>query len=60
MAIAEIEMPENQLKPNSLPDIVKNNLIYEVPLNDTRFSNKLLACQKYSINLLREFKNVKI
>ena len=57
MAVAEIEMPEGQLEPNSLPDIVKNNLIFKVPLNDSRFSNKLLASERYVVELLKEIKN---
>ena len=54
IAIAEIEMPECQLKPNSIPKIVKKNLIYDVPLTDTRFSNKLLSNAKYATELLKE------
>ena len=54
MAIAEIEMPENQLEPKSIPDIVKNNLIFKVPLTDNRFSNKLLSNAKYAAEILTE------
>lgn len=53
MAVAELEMPENQMEPNSLPIIVKNNLIYKVPLTDTRFSNKLLGDARYATELLQ-------
>jgi CYTH domain-containing protein len=54
MAVAEIEMPENQIEPDSVPDIVKKNLIYKVPLTDARFSNKLLGDARYAAELLQE------
>lgn len=54
MAVAEIELPEDQLEPNSLPEIVKQNLIYKVPLTDARFSNKLLGDARYAAELLQE------
>lgn len=57
MAVAEIEMPENQKEPNKVPDIVKKNLLFKVPLTDNRFSNKLLSNAKYAAELLNEIKN---
>lgn len=54
MGVAEIELPEDQIEPNSLPPFVKNNLIYKVELNDTRFSNKLLGDARYACELLKE------
>ncbi|RTK96625.1 MAG: hypothetical protein EKK64_03305 [Neisseriaceae bacterium] len=56
MAIAEIEMPEEQQHPNTIPDIVKENLIYQVPLIDIRFSNKLLSDARYAKELIKEVK----
>lgn len=57
MAVAEIELPEDQLEPYSLPDIVKKSLIYKVPLTDGRFSNKLLGDARYAAELLQEILN---
>lgn len=57
MSVAEIELPENKLEPESLPDIVKKNLIYKVPLNDNRFSNKLLGDARYAAELIQEILN---
>lgn len=59
MCVAEIEMPEGQLEPESLPDIVKNNLLFKVPLSDNRFSNKLLGDPKYALNLIKEITSTK-
>lgn len=50
-AMAELEMPEGQTKPNFIPDFIKNNLVYEVPLTDTRFSSKLIADIRYAVEL---------
>jgi len=57
MAIAEVELPEDQLEPHSLPEIVKKHLIYKVPLTDSRFSNKLLGDARYALELLQEILN---
>lgn len=54
MAVAEIEMPEGQLEPTSLPNVVKNNLLHKVDLVDTRFANKLLGDARYACELLKE------
>jgi CYTH domain-containing protein len=58
-AMAEIEMPESQIYPKVLPTFIKNNLIFEVPLLDSRFSSKLLGDVKYAINLLRSLECTK-
>lgn len=54
MAVAEIELPEDQVEPDSIPDVVKKNLLYKVPLTDNRFSNKLLGDARYAAELLNE------
>lgn len=54
IAVAEVELPEDQMEPDSIPDIVKKNLLYKVPLTDNRFSNKLLSNAKYAAELLNE------
>jgi len=54
MAVAEIELPEDQMDPDSIPDVVKKNMIFKVPLTDTRFSNKLLGNARYAAELINE------
>lgn len=54
IAIAEVELPENRNEPYTIPKIIKNNLIYSVPLTDTRFSNKLIGDARYASQLLKE------
>lgn len=57
LAVAEIELPENGTnEPESLLNLVKENLLFEVPLNDTRFSNKLLGDASYVVKVLEEIK----
>jgi CYTH domain-containing protein len=51
-AMAEHEMPENQLTPNNMPSIIRKHLIFEVPLLDDRFSSKRLADVKHAKKLL--------
>lgn len=53
-AMAEYEMPENQLTPEFIPDIIKEYLLYEVPMFDDRFSSKRIADVKYSKELYSE------
>ena len=57
ISIAEIEMPEGQKEPDSMPDIVKKNLKYKVAQNDDRFSNKLLGDPRYAQDLIKEIKS---
>lgn len=59
MAVAEIELPEGKEGPDTLPNIVKDNIIYEVPLTDNRFSNKLLGDARYAAELFQEIKENK-
>lgn len=54
IAVAEIELPEGQLEPESVPEIVKKNMLYKVGLTDQRFSNKLLGDARYASELLNE------
>jgi CYTH domain-containing protein len=53
-ALAECELPEGVEKPETMPDIIKDNLIYEVPLDDSRFANKHLGDPRYCIDLMAE------
>ena len=54
--MAEIELPEHQTEPTSLPDIIKEYLIYEVPLTDGRFSSRKVSSIKYATKLLKHLK----
>lgn len=56
MAVAEVEIPEDEYEPTFLPDIIQKNLFYTVPLTDTRFSNKLLGDARYASQLLKQIK----
>lgn len=53
-AVAEIELPEGQFEPESIPKIILENTIFFVPIDDGRFSNKLLGDAKYATGLLNE------
>lgn len=49
--MAEIEMKEGEAAPTSLPHYIKENLLYEVPLTDDRFSSKKLGDVEYASKL---------
>lgn len=49
LAIAEVELPEGVLRPTSVPDFIKNNLIINTPLDSKVYSNYSLA--KYATSL---------
>lgn len=52
--LAEAELPENAPRPKSMPDFLKNHLMYEVPLTDDRFSNKRLGHVGYAEKMYKE------
>lgn len=41
--MAEIELPEGHVRPTKIPSLLKQHLLYEVPLTDDRFSNRKLG-----------------
>ena len=53
-ALAECEMPEGQLHPDAMPEEIKKAIVYEVPLNDIRFTSKLLGDVRYAKRILKE------
>jgi CYTH domain-containing protein len=55
-AIAEIELPENQEEPKTIPDFIKKYVIHNVAKHDIRFCNANLTLKK-SKKLYKEFKN---
>jgi CYTH domain-containing protein len=54
--LAELEMPEGQEKPKTIPNFIKENLVYEVSLTDCRFSSKLLADVRYATKTYNQLK----
>ena len=48
---AEVEMPEGSKRPKNIPDLFKDYVIYEVPLDDDRFANKRLGEVEYATDL---------
>jgi CYTH domain-containing protein len=56
-ALAEVELPEGVPAPDKLLDIVSRNLLYEVPLTDNRFGNKLLGDARYAADILHNIKS---
>lgn len=57
--LAEFEMEEGMLRPNFVPDFIKDCLIYEVELTDCRFSSKMLADIRYANDIYKDLKEPK-
>ncbi len=51
---AEIEMEENQKKPDKMPELVTENLIHVVKQGDGRFASKRLSDVRYAKKLLQK------
>lgn len=56
-AMAEVELPEGKPGPDVIPDFINDNLLFEVPLTDNRFGNKLLGDARYAANILQDIKS---
>lgn len=54
-AMAEHEMPEGKAFPDMIPQFITSNLLYAVPLTDTRFASKLLADVRYAKQMYQSF-----
>lgn len=52
--LAEIEMPDGQIAPTSIPLIISKNLLYEVPKENNDFSNTKLCDMRYVEDKYRE------
>lgn len=50
--MAEIELPEGKECPDHIPSFISENLIFEVPRKDCRFSGKKLGDTEYAKKLL--------
>lgn len=56
--VAEIEMPESQLTPTTIPDIISDYMLYAVPLEEQhKFSSAKLASIEYAQKLYRTLEN---
>lgn len=52
--LAEVELEEGAPRPKSVPQFLKDYILYEVPLTDDRFSNKRLGDAEYATNLYKQ------
>jgi CYTH domain-containing protein len=57
IAVAEIELPPKIKWPDVVPQIIKENIVYVVPIEDKRFSNKKIGNIKYATRLLENIKH---
>lgn len=53
---AEVEMPEEQKEPKSIPKLIQDNLIYVVASGDKRFTSRRLCDSKHARKLLKLIK----
>ena len=51
--MAECEMPEGRETPNSMPDEIKDDIIYIVEKDDVRFTNKKLSDKSHAQAMLQ-------
>ena len=51
--MAECEMPEGRETPNSMPDEIKDDIIYIVEKDDVRFTNKKLSDKAHAQAMLQ-------
>ena len=52
--MAEVEIPEGITKPLfDMPEIIRENLLYRVPLGDSRFSNSRLGNQNFTASIYK-------
>jgi CYTH domain-containing protein len=52
--MAEVEMPENEKAPPSIPSAIENDIFFSPAQDDVRFTNIKLADQKFAATLLKE------
>ena len=56
--LAEVELPEGAPRPEKVPKFLEPYLLYEVGLEDDRFSSKRLSDVEFATNLYRLFREV--
>lgn len=59
LVMAEVEFPAEHDGPSSIPDFITERLVYEVPDEDKRFTNRRLAHPGTIMQLVQELKNGK-
>ena len=52
--MAEIELPEGTTNPPSIPDFISNNLLFEVPVDNTKFSSRKLQNIEHAIEMYNQ------
>jgi len=57
-ALAEHEMPEGQIEPDFMPEVISANLLYTPNIDDNRFSSKRLADVRYATRLLDDLNSL--
>ncbi len=50
--MAEVEMPEGREVPNSIPNVIKNSIVFAPEKTDTRFTSKEIANQTHAKRML--------
>ena len=58
-AMAECEMPEGQVEPQFIPDIIQKHMLYSVPLDSDEYSTKRLACITHAKKIYKKLNNEK-
>jgi CYTH domain-containing protein len=57
LVMAEVELPEGKVGPDSLPDFISNNLLHAVEYGDKRFDSKELSKPLLVAGLIEKIKN---
>lgn len=52
--MAEIELPEGVSNPPSIPNFISDNLLFEVPIDNTDFASKKLQDIEYAIGIYNQ------
>lgn len=60
LIMAEVELPEDMLEPEVVPDFIKEHQLHLVEINDKRFNNKQLTRPKTVRQLVKDIKDGKL
>ena len=60
LIMAEVELPEDMLEPEIVPDFIKEHQLHLVEINDKRFNNKQLTRPKTVRQLVKDIKDGKL
>jgi len=53
--LLEVELPEGSSRPKTVPDFIKEYVLYEVPLTDSQFSNRLLSEVDFATEIHKQY-----